>query len=210
MALVLYLSGIYTGFYIQQSTIQYTEQRIQSLERRLENVQLEYMYLSTMGKDVTCNFLSVLVNQANREVWDIGKQLVSLENTKADSEKVSQLTSEYSLLSIRAWILNTFVTEKCEENKVAILYFYSVPCSDCIEQGKILDDLRDNYFGDNIRIFVLNTNSKESIAQDLMKTYGINKTPSIVVVNTTYVGLVEKNKLIDVINSTLNKSTLYP
>jgi len=207
MALVLYLSGIYTGFYIQQSTIQYTEQRIQTLERRLENVQLEYMYLSTMGKDVTCNFLSVLVDQANREVWDIGKQLVSLENTKTDSEKVSQLTSDYSLLSIRAWILNTFVTEKCEENKVAILYFYSVPCQDCIEQGKILDDLRDNYFGDNIRIFVLNTNSKESIAQDLMKTYGISKTPSIVVVNTTYVGFVEKDKLIDAINSTLNKST---
>ena len=207
MSLVLYLSGIYTGFYIQQSTIQYTEQRIQSLERRLENVQLEYMYLSTMGKDVTCNFLSVLVDQANREVWDIGKQLVSLENTKADSEKVSQLTSDYSLLSIRAWILNTFVTEKCEENKVAILYFYSVPCPDCIQQGKILDDLRDNYFDDNIRIFVLNTNSRESIAQDLMKTYGINKTPSIVVVNTTYVGFVGKEKLIDVINSTLNKST---
>jgi len=207
MALVLYLSGIYTGFYIQQSTIQYTEQRIQTLERRLENVQLEYMYLSTMGKDVTCNFLSVLVDQANREVWDIGKQLVSLENTKTDSEKVSQLTSDYSLLSIRAWILNTFVTEKCEENKVAILYFYSVPCQDCIEQGKILDDLRDNYFGDNIRIFVLNTNSKESIAQDLMKTYGISKTPSIVVINTTYVGFVGKDKLIDVINSTLNKST---
>jgi thiol-disulfide isomerase/thioredoxin len=207
MSLILYLSGIYTGFYIQQSTIQYTEQQIQSLERRLENVQLEYMYLSTMGKDVTCNFLSVLVDQTNNEVWDIGKQLVSLENTKTDSEKVSQLTSDYSLLSIRAWILNTFVTEKCEENKVAILYFYSVPCPDCIQQGKILDDLRDNYFGDNIRIFVLNTNSKESISQDLMKTYGIVKTPSIVVVNTTYVGFVEKDKLIDIINSTLNKST---
>jgi len=206
MSLILYLSGIYTGFYIQQSTIQYTEERIQNLERRLENVQLEYMYLSTMGKDVTCNFLSVLVDQANREVWDIGKQLVSLENTKADSEKVSELTSEYSLLSIRAWILNTFVTEKCDENKVVILYFYSVPCTDCIQQGNVLDDLRDNYFVDKLRIFVLNTNSKESISQDLIKTYGIEKTPSIVIANTTYLGFVEKEKLIDVINTTLNQS----
>ena len=206
MSLILYLSGIYTGFYIQQTTIKYTEQRIQELEKRLENVQLEYMYLSVMGKDVTCNFLSVLVDQANREVWDIGKQLVSLENTKTDSDKVSQLTSEYSLLSIRAWILNTFVTEKCEQNKVVILYFYSVPCSDCIRQGNILDDLRDNYFNDKIRIFVLNTNSKESITQDLMKTYGISKTPSIILFNTTYVGFTNKEKLTDTINSTLNKS----
>jgi len=206
MSLILYLSGIYTGFYIQQSTIQYTEERIQNLERRLENVQLEYMYLSTMGKDVTCNFLSVLVDQANREVWDIGKQLVSLENIKADSEKVSELTSEYSLLSIRAWILNTFVTEKCDEDKVVILYFYSVPCTDCIQQGNVLDDLRDNYFVDKLRIFVLNTNSKESISQDLIKTYGIEKTPSLVISNTTYMGFVGRGKLIDVINATLNQS----
>ena len=99
------------------------------------------------------------------------------------------------------------MNEKCEENRAVILYFYSVPCPDCIEQGKVLDDLRDNYFVDMLRIFVLNTNSGEPIAQDLMKTYDIDQTPSIVVGNTTYVGFVRKEKLIDVINSTLNQST---
>jgi len=204
MSFIIYLSGIFTGFYIQRSTIEYTEQRIQSLQRRLENVQLEYMYLSTMGKDVSCNLLSVLVDETNRELWDIGKQLVSLENTKDEPERISELTSEYSLLSVRAWILNSYTNERCEENKVVILYFYSVPCPECIQQGKILDELREKTFGNKMRVFVLNTNSNESIVQDLMRTYNIVKTPSLVVGNSTYIGLVDKDELEDIITTSLS------
>jgi len=204
MSLIIYLSGIFTGFYIQKSTIEYTEQRIQLLQRRLENVQLEYMYLSTMGKDVSCNLLSVLVDETNKELWDIGKQLVSLENTKEDSERISELTSEYSLLSVRAWILNSYTTERCEENKVVILYFYSVPCSECIQQGRILDELREKTFKDKMRVFVLNTNSNEAIVQDLVKTYDIVKTPSLVVGNSTYIGLVDKDELKNIITTSLS------
>lgn len=204
MSLIIYLSGIFTGFYIQKSTIEYTEQRIQLLQRGLENVQLEYMYLSTMGKDVSCNLLSVLIDETNKELWDIGKQLVSLENTKEDSERISELTSEYSLLSVRAWILNSYTTERCEENKVVILYFYSVPCSECIQQGRILDELREKTFKDKMRVFVLNTNSNEAIVQDLVKTYDIVKTPSLVVGNSTYIGLVDKDELKNIITTSLS------
>lgn len=204
MSLIIYLSGIFTGFYIQKSTIEYTEQRIQLLQRRVENVQLEYMYLSTMGKDVSCNLLSVLVDETNKELWDIGKQLVSLENTKENPERISELTSEYSLLSVRAWILNSYTTERCEENKVVILYFYSVPCLECIQQGRILDELREKIFGDKMRVFVLNTNSNEAIVQDLMKTYDIIKTPSLVAGNSTYIGLVDKDELKNIITTSLS------
>lgn len=204
MSLIIYLSGIFTGFYIQKSTIEYTEQRIQLLQRGLENVQLEYMYLSTMGKDVSCNLLSVLVDETNKELWDIGKQLVSLENTKEDSERISELTSEYSLLSVRAWILNSYTTERCEENKVVILYFYSVPCPECIQQGRILDELREKTFKDKMRVFVLNTNSNEAIVQDLVKTYDIVKTPSLVVGNSTYIGFVDKDELKNIITTSLS------
>ena len=204
MSLIIYLSGIFTGFYIQKSTIEYTEERIQLLQRGLENVQLEYMYLSTMGKDVSCNLLSVLIDETNKELWDIGKQLVSLENMKANPERISELTSEYSLLSVRAWILNSYTTERCEENKVVILYFYSVPCSECIQQGRILDELREKTFKDKMRVFVLNTNSNEAIVQDLVKTYDIVKTPSLVVGNSTYIDLVDKDELKNIITTSLS------
>jgi len=157
-----------------------------------------------MGKDVSCNLLSVLVDETNKELWDIGKQLVSLENTKENPERISELTSEYSLLSVRAWILNSYTNERCEENKVVILYFYSVPCPECIQQGRILDELREKTFKDKMRVFVLNTNSNEAIVQDLVKTYDIVKTPSLVVGNSTYIGLVDKDELKNIITTSLS------
>jgi thiol-disulfide isomerase/thioredoxin len=204
MSLVIYLSGIFTGFYIQKSTIEYTEKRIFSLQKRLENIQLEYMYLSTMGKDVSCNLLSVLVDETNVELWEIGKQLVYLENSREDPERISELTSEYSLLSVRAWILNSYVNQRCEDEKVVILYFYSVPCQECARQGEVLDQLRDELFKDEMRVFVLNINLEESIVQDLVKTYNISKTPSLVIGNSTYEGLVERDILKTIIESSLS------
>jgi len=154
-----------------------------------------------MGKEVSCNLLSMLVEGATREVWDIGRQIVQLENEGTNPERLSELTSDYSLLSVRAWILNSYVNQKCEEEKIVILYFYSVPCSECIQQGNILDELREEVFGNKMRVFVLNVNSNESIVQDLVKTYDVIETPSIVIGNSTYVGLVNKDKLEDVISS---------
>jgi thiol-disulfide isomerase/thioredoxin len=202
MSLVLYSAGMFTGFFVEQSVIARTEERVKALQRRLENVQLEYMYLSTMGTEVKCDFLSVLVDDTTKEVWDIGQELVSLQGQNSQ-EKVDELAKDYSLLSVRAWILNSYVNEKCKENKVTLLYFYSVPCKSCIEQGKILDELREKTFQNKIRIFVLNVNYDETIVQILKKTYNITETPSIVIGSSTYTGLTDKEKLSEIIEKHL-------
>jgi len=204
MSFILYFSGIFTGLYVQRLTIEYTEERVKALQRRLENVQLEYMYLSTMGKEVSCDFMTLLVDETTAEVWDIGREIVNLENQGSKSKRLSELEKDYSLLSVRAWILNSYVIERCVEDKVVVLYFYSVPCSECIKQGNILDDLRKEYFKDKLRVFVLNVDTDESIVQVLKKTYNITETPSIVVGDSTYVGLMERDKLSEIISNSLS------
>lgn len=203
MSLILYSAGILTGLFVQKSAIQQTEERVKALQRRLENVQLQYMYLSTMGKEINCDFLSVLVDDATKEVWDIGQELVSLQNQEDSQEIIDELAKDYSLLSVRAWILNSYVNEKCKEDKATLLYFYSVPCEDCIEQGEILDELREKTFQNKLRVFVLNVNYQEPIVQVLKKTYNITETPSIVIGDSTYSGLVDKEELSKIITKFL-------
>jgi len=128
---------------------------------------------------------------------------VSLENQKSTSKRLSELEKDYSLLSVRAWILNSYVIEKCPEDKVVVLYFYSVPCPECIKQGNILDELREERFKDKLRVFVLNVDSDESIVQVLKKTYNITETPSIVIGDSSYVGLMERDKLSEIIFNSL-------
>ena len=68
----------------------------------------------------------------------------------------------------------------------------------------ILDELREKKFEDQMWVFVLNTNSNETIVKDLMKTYKINETPSIVIGNFSYVGFVDKHELETIIKTSLH------
>ncbi len=199
MAFIIYFSGIFTGLYVQENTFRYTEEKVKSLQNRLENIQLEYMYLSTMGQETGCDFLSVLVEKTNNEVWSIGKELVALENENPGDERIEELKKDYSLLSVRAWILNSHINQKCEKESKILLYFYSVPCPDCIAQGNVLDNLRENVYKDKLKVFVLNIDSEEPIVEVLKETHKIKTTPAIVIWNNTYEGLIGEDELKNII-----------
>ncbi len=208
ISIVLYVSGIATGLFVQKTAIQLTEEKfrlteekLKSLQRRMEGIQLEYVYLSTLGRDISCSSLTALVDDSAKTVWEIGKELTELETAGTSTEQVSELTQDYYLLSVRAWILNSYVTERCVEDRVVILFFYSVPCDDCQRQGDILDQLKQEGFDEKMRVFVLNSDFQEPIVQVLKRTHNIESVPSLVIGNTTYEGLVDKDELKSIISS---------
>ena len=189
LSFILYFSGIFTGLYLQSASIGYTEQRMDSLRKRMENVQLEYMYLNAVETESSCNFLSILLDDASKEVYEIGKQLTEYQESNQNPAKSSELAAEYSLISVRAWVLNNYLNMRCNENKTTILYFYSVPCEGCREQGIVLDEIWQKY-GGRIKIFVLNANSEETMVQLLAKTYNITSTPAMLIHEKTYYGVL--------------------
>lgn len=204
LSLIFYIVGIMSGLFIEKSMTAYTEEKVKSLQRRVENIQLEYIYLNTMGNELNCEFLSVLLGDTTKEVWGIRNGLVKLEDKQENivSERYQNLKRDYALLSTRAWILNSYVKNRCNEDVVVILYFYSVPCPNCVKQGDILDEVREE-FQNKMRIFVLDTNLDEPIVQTLRKTYNITITPSLIIENSTYTGLIEKDKLRIIISEKL-------
>ncbi len=177
---------------------EFTEARVKTLQRELENLQLEYAYLSIMGKDLPCGSLSSLVHETNQKVWDLGKEL------NENDPKFEEVRRDYALLSTKAWILNNYVKEKCRDDFVVVLYFYSVPCKECTEQGKILDEIRDEKFKEQMLIFVLNADLDEAIVNTLKTAYSIEKTPSLVIGEKTYFGLMSEEKLTEIISQELD------
>ncbi|MEM2918781.1 MAG: hypothetical protein QXY62_04715 [Candidatus Altiarchaeota archaeon] len=211
LSIFFYLIGLFSGLFIERSIFSYTEDKIgilqkeirqsdeiySSLNRRLLSLQLEHAYLSIIGKDLQCSSLSTLVQDTTKKVWELGKEL----NEK--NPKFDELRRDYALLSIRAWILNNYVKEKCRNNVTIILYFYSVPCEDCIKQGEILDKLREEKFKDKILIFVLNSDLDEPIVNTLKTAYSIKKTPSLVIGEKTYSNLISEENLTKIISGEL-------
>ncbi len=98
--------------------------------------------------------------------------------------------------------MNNYLKEKCKTDDIIILYFYSIPCPDCIQQGLVLDDLRESVFKDKLKVFVLDINVEEPMIDILKKTYNITQTPSFVLQDKSYTGFVDKNSFINIIQKT--------
>jgi len=191
LTIVLYLAGIFTGVFIQRAEENQLKLKTEDLKRSIENTQLEYFYLNSIGDKIPCNSLSILINETTENVRKIGQELVEIEKSK---ENIDSLKKEYSVLSVKGWLLNNYLKEKCYLNDHVILYFYSVPCEKCIKQGNILDQLRENKVK-NMKVFVLDVNVDEPIVQTLKKTYNITATPAIIINEKKYEGLIQQEEL---------------
>ena len=193
ISIFLFLMGIMVGYFIQKSISQGTDEKLNKLQNKIEDVQLQYIYLNIMNEN-DCDFGSILLDEATQELWNINKELTLFEN-KVSKEDMEILEKKYFLLSAKAWILNSYISKHCEQDSLPILYFYSVPCKECEKQGEILDSIQNFEFKDKIRIFVMNINSEEKIVQTIKKTYNITLTPTIIINEKKYEGLIEQEPL---------------
>jgi len=197
LSIILYALGILTGIYLQKNTERVVEKRLDEIEKSIESTQLEYLYITSLGDKISCDALKTMVEDTTNNVWQIGRELIELEGSKSD--RFFELKKQYSLLSIRAWILNNYLNDKCDGRKIILLYFYSIPCPDCERQGRELDELRED-FKDGIKIFVLDGGLDLPMINTLKKTYGVNVTPSIVFENKTFSGFISKEELIKLLS----------
>ncbi|MBU5537266.1 MAG: hypothetical protein QXP82_00620 [Candidatus Aenigmatarchaeota archaeon] len=201
-SIVLYSVGIFTGFLIQKSAQDIVNQKIEDLSKRIENIQLEYVYLTTIGDKLDCTSLSKVLEISRVNVWNVGKELVALEN-EGKNDRYNELKREYSIISAKAWILNSYFKDKCKRNEAIILYIYSPNCVECEKQGKILDSVRDQYFKEKMLVFVLDYSIKEPIVETIKTTYDIKYTPTIIIGTRKYEGLVDSNYLVELISKEL-------
>ena len=75
LSFLFYTIGIMSGLFIEKSMTDYTKSEVKSLQRRIENLQLEYAFLSIIGEDLSCDSLSPLVSETTTKVRDLGKEL---------------------------------------------------------------------------------------------------------------------------------------
>ena len=201
ISIFLFIAGIMVGYLIQKSVSQRTEERLDKLQNRMEDIQLQYIYLNIMDEN-DCDFGMILLDEATNELWDISKELTSFENT-IQKEDMENLEKKYFLLSAKAWILNSYITKHCEQDSLPLLYFYSVPSEECEKQGKILDHIQNSEL--KIRVFVMNAGSEEGIVQTIKKTYNISIVPAIIIDEKKYEGLIEQQELEEIISQSLTK-----
>ncbi len=198
ISIVLYAFGVMTGIYIQKSVLSVVESDIDSIRQNVENAQQEILLFSFRGKE-SCAVLSSLSTEISSKLSNLANELIRLENEGETGTKFVELKREYGSLTIRAWILRSSINANCNEGILPILYYYSVPCEKCIEQGRVIDNIIEEGFREHISVYALDKDIDHALVRTLVKSHGIAEAPSLVIEKDVYQGFINKENLTDVI-----------
>jgi hypothetical protein len=207
--IILYSLGILTGYFIQEKVLSRTQEELKKIQeeffvykQNLENVQLEQLYLTTYQGELNCKILvSVINGMQDKLAYFWSKLPTKLEVYEKYSEiqpDYIKLKRDYTLLSIRVWLLSLNVKEKCGEDIIPALYFYSKDCDKCIEQSYVLDNVKKEY--SNFSAFIVDYNLDESIVKVIINVWNVTKVPSFIIGDKLYSGYQDLARMKEIIS----------
>lgn len=203
LTLVVYIAGILTGWMVAGSSLQSFENDLRTIKSDLESAQQELLLLS--ARDVAgCAVIASLATDITGRLGRVVEQLLALEGQgQSQTASFTELKKTYIELSVRAWILRNTLNKNCAQTVLPILYYYSVPCEPCLEQGKALDAVRSTY-GPDIAVYVIDRGFDHPLVSTLAASHGINQTPALVIGEDTMLGLVPAERLSSLVCTRLN------
>lgn len=201
--------GIFATIFYVSSTL--TNKKVDQLTTIQDNISIDLLSSETQYQllgDLDCSQIntSILSDQLN----DLAGKIEYLESSNGKSDQLTQLEQQYSLLEIKDYLLMKQVTARCGTKSVFILYFYTsaANCSDCVKQGYVLTDLRQQYPA--LRVYSFDYSLNLSAITTLETIYGIKDTelPAIVSGGKVYTGFHSVDDIETLIPSL--KDTLVP
>lgn len=163
---------------------------------------LDYLE-STKNAERYCSVLENHIQKQNEKLFP----LLSL----LDQASHNTLANDYQIVRQRFQSANAQLffslkqfEQKCpdsKELKKPILYFFpdNMPCSDCLLQAKILDELKISCTSP-LQIFAFPVQGGIETIDLLIADYQIQKTPSLVIQEKVYEGVQSKSKLTQILN----------
>jgi hypothetical protein len=179
---------------------------IEKMEDVLEEYQ-EIQALSLMsdvfGKEMTCLSLESRLTQMDKTLWDTGikidKYREVTERFITDPFYIDQ-KKKFNRNEIIYFSLLQNMKQWCTFNQTTILYFYKKKeeCPGCDTQAFVLTDLNKE-IDPEIAIFSFDSDLELPSINTLERFYNIDSYPCIVIENSTYCGLHNKNKMINLL-----------
>jgi len=182
------------GILLSQTITSKSSKEILKTQKEVKNYLLSLNLQFEIASEYICR---VDVFDLTKEKVYLGRQIDVLEkNLGKENEIVKDLKQDYSLLSIRQWLLVKQFKEKCNENINIILFFYSneINASESESQGYVLDYLYEKY-PDGLVIYAFEIEENTPALNTIKAIYEIKKAPSLVVNERLFTGFQSKEKI---------------
>lgn len=208
LTLVVFSLGLLIGYGITGVRLSYASDVEKQQRLAYDSLQVQTLYIANLLDKADC---PALINTLEKNVDDVEQTAKKLEDFIKNSETKEDYTvlkRQYVLSQIRYWLLAQEVNKLCKKDSVLVLYFYSVEpefCEQCTTQGVILSYLKDQ-LKDKFLVFSFDANFGDEPLVTLLRTnYAVQRTPSLVINEKTYSGLVTKEALLQVVCSSYSE-----
>jgi thiol-disulfide isomerase/thioredoxin len=194
ITVIIFITAIILSNFLNNKKLDNVREIADKIAIDIMSSETEYSLLSESScKDVSSNTLS-------GELGVLAEKLTYTESNLSENNDLLRLKTYYTLLQIKDYLLMKKVSEKCNTKPVFILYFYSMNCPACEQQGYVLTYLREQY--PNLRVYSFDYNIDNPALRTLISLYKVkNVTPAMVINDKVYNGFTDK----DAITATLPK-----
>lgn len=180
---LVFISGLLLGQNLINSRIIELEQMQEEIRIDLANIETEYALLINNPCDLA------RLDTLNIRLSELEPKMAYMESKNVyESTSIENLKKYYSILEVKHFLIVKEINQKCEENLIPILYFYSnEKCDRCTDQGIVLDNLRENS-EKRIVTYSFDIDLDLSLIRTLQKIYNVSSVPTIVINERSYSG----------------------
>lgn len=146
----------------------------------LESRQVQMNYLE--DENHTCEAMQAGLSNI---VGSYNERLERMESyrdsTMLQEDQFNDIRRRYTLSGVEYWQFSEKVKDKCDGYEPdTILYFGEDDCSNCDQQRRELDRLK-NIYGEEVLIFTVFTDIDDGMVEILTNEYDVQETPKIVI-----------------------------
>jgi len=197
---IIFVLGILLGMVVEERRINYAEVRYSQDRVNYESLQLQQLYLATLSNGEGCEAFSATLDNYVKRLEETRTRVERYsEDASLQPRELDELRRRYVIAELNYWLLARKTKETCESDVVSVVYFYSKDCSECQNQGYVLDYLK-KVFGERLLVFALDADFKQEDMIAIVKnTFNVTQTPSLIVESEKFEGFISKDKLSEII-----------
>jgi len=210
LTVIIFVMGVLAGLVIEGERVDYMQGQDETQKVNFDSIQLQYLYLSSLQSNKSCQVLSNAINKYIKETDEIRVRVERYsEKSNIKSDEFSLIKREYVISQINYWLLASKTKELCGGDYVTVLYFYDKDEADSRNQGFILDYFK-KMFKDQILIFALDSKfDEEPMVQILKESYAVTDEPTIIVEEEKFEGFQSTETLRSLFCSKYNAKPEY-
>lgn len=196
ITVIVLLAGIYFGVFVSKEKVDALQNELDNLKMEQDDLNLEFTFVS-LSRNQSCNIISYELDKTIDNAAKLGDKVTSYETSeKVKDSRFIYLKKDYTLTLIKYWFYLDKMRQECNKtNFTTILFFYSNEnCPDCNSQGIILSYLKQTY-PQNAMVFAFDSNIDLNVVDLLKKNFEVVKTPTLIIDNKKYEGLVSLDTL---------------